>query len=130
MGCVVYFFMIPFYLLYYIFYFSFIIFILIIWMFKVFIMGILWILSFIIKPIGNSKFYQEYRNNYYKVPGKMVKMKSNKKKESRDLEFDKESSLWGLSSSDKRIAKEERMSPADFIEAEERDDDNLDTDDF
>lgn len=31
---------------------------------------------------------------------------------------------------DKRITKEERMSPADFIEAEERDDDELITDEW
>lgn len=43
--------------------------------------------------------------------------------------FDKEANLWGLSNEDKRIAKQERMSPADYIEAEERDDDNLDYDD-
>lgn len=40
-----------------------------------------------------------------------------------------ENNIWGLSKEDKRIAKEERMSDADYIEAEERDDDNLDTDD-
>lgn len=44
-------------------------------------------------------------------------------------QFEKEAKLWGLSESDKRIAKQERMSPADFIEAEERDDDELLTDD-
>ena len=37
--------------------------------------------------------------------------------------------IWGLSKEDKRIAREERMSDADYIEAEERDDDNLDYDD-
>ena len=36
---------------------------------------------------------------------------------------------WGLTKEDKKIAKEERMTDADYIEAEERDDDNLDTDD-
>lgn len=43
--------------------------------------------------------------------------------------FDKEAKLWGLSEKDKIIAKSERMTPADYIEAEERDDDNLDDDD-
>ena len=43
--------------------------------------------------------------------------------------FNRETNLWGLSNEDKRIAKEERMSDADYIEAEERDDDNLDDDD-
>ena len=37
--------------------------------------------------------------------------------------------IWGLSKEDKKIARSERMSDADYIEAEERDDDNLDTDD-
>ena len=37
--------------------------------------------------------------------------------------------MWGLSKEDKRIARQERMSDADYIEAEERDDDNLDYDD-
>ena len=37
--------------------------------------------------------------------------------------------IWGLSKEDKRIAHEERMSDADYIEAEERDDDNLENDD-
>jgi len=44
--------------------------------------------------------------------------------------FEKESKLWGLSDEDKKIAKQERMSPADFIEAEERDDDELFTDEW
>ena len=42
-------------------------------------------------------------------------------------------SLFGtggtLTEEDKRIARSERMSYDDYIEAEERDDDNLDTDD-
>lgn len=48
----------------------------------------------------------------------------------KDNEFEKESNLWGLSKEDKRIAKQERMSPADFVEAEERDDDELFTDEW
>lgn len=44
--------------------------------------------------------------------------------------FDREADLWGLSKEDKKLAKEERMSPADYIEAEERDDDLLDTDEW
>lgn len=42
-----------------------------------------------------------------------------------DNKFEKEAVLWGLSKEDRRIAKEEGMSPADFIEAEEYDDDEL-----
>ena len=43
--------------------------------------------------------------------------------------FNRESNLWGLSNEDRRIARQERMSPADYIEAEENDDDDLDYDD-
>lgn len=48
----------------------------------------------------------------------------------KDDDFDKQAKLWGLSKEDKRIAKEERMSPADYVEAEENDDDELVNDDF
>lgn len=54
---------------------------------------------------------------------------SNKKKKYQKDDFDREADLWGLSKEDRRITKEERMSPAEYVEAEERDDDNLDTDD-
>ena len=39
-----------------------------------------------------------------------------------------DNNIWNLSDEDKRIAREERMSDADYIEAEEKDDDNLDND--
>ena len=56
--------------------------------------------------------------------------KSNyKQKNKKESQFDKESKLWGLTNEDKRIAKEERMSPSDYIEAEERDNDDLIDDD-
>ncbi len=56
---------------------------------------------------------------------KKTNVKSNKvvKRNYKDEKFDKEAELWGLSEENKKIAKEERMSPADFVEAEERDDD-------
>ena len=57
------------------------------------------------------------------------KVKNNTNKKNTKSDFDKEVELWNLSEEDKKIAKEERMSPAEYIEAEERDDDNLDTDD-
>ncbi|MDO4395163.1 MAG: hypothetical protein Q4C23_04270 [Mycoplasmatota bacterium] len=47
----------------------------------------------------------------------------------RRTRYYKNDNIWGLSKEDKRIAREERMSDADYIEAEERDDDNLDYDD-
>lgn len=49
---------------------------------------------------------------------------------SNESDFERESKLWGLSKEDKKSAKEERMSPADYIEAEEYDDDNLDLDEW
>ena len=42
--------------------------------------------------------------------------------------FDKESDIYNLSDEERKIAKKERMSPSDYIEAEERDDENLDSD--
>lgn len=44
--------------------------------------------------------------------------------------FEQESELWGLSKEDIKRAKEERVSPADYVEAEEYDDDNLDLDEW
>jgi hypothetical protein len=43
--------------------------------------------------------------------------------------YTRNNNIWGLSKEDKRIARQERMTEADYIEAEERDDDNLDFDD-
>jgi len=54
--------------------------------------------------------------------------KENKKEKELSWEeeqFEREADLWGLSENDRRIAKEERMTPAEFIEAEEYDDDEL-----
>ncbi len=66
-------------------------------------------------------------------PSKPVKTKIPSKEtfkhKQRTYEYDKENNIWHLSEEDKRIAKAERMSYADYIEAEERDDDNLDNDD-
>ena len=55
--------------------------------------------------------------------------KTTKKINNKESSFDKEAKLWGLTEEDKRIAKEERLSPADYIEAEERDNDELIDDD-
>lgn len=63
------------------------------------------------------------------ISNKRKKQKKNEKSY-KDEQFDREADLWGLSKEDRRTAKEERMSPADFIEAEERDDDVLDTDEW
>ncbi len=50
-------------------------------------------------------------------------------KEYDEEKFEKEADKLGLSKKDRKRAKEEEMSPAEYIEAEERDDDNLDYDD-
>ena len=55
---------------------------------------------------------------------------NNKCTSYKEVKFNKEADLWGLSKEDRRIAKKERMSPADYIEAEERDDDELFTDEW
>ncbi len=47
----------------------------------------------------------------------------------KDNNYTRDNNIWGLSKKDKKVAREERMSDADYIEAEERDDDNLDYDD-
>lgn len=75
-----------------------------------------------------------FRTEYIEEPKESVSIfntlfKSNKPKEKtlswEDEKFEKEAKLWGLTEADKKRAKEERMSPSDFIEAEERDDDEL-----
>lgn len=62
-------------------------------------------------------------------PFKKTPVKKTNKNKRKIYEYDKENNIWHLSEEDKNIAKNERMSYADYIEAEERDDDNLDTDD-
>ena len=57
-----------------------------------------------------------------------VPVKKTFKHKQRIYEYDKENNIWHLSEEEKNIAKDERMSYADYIEAEERDDDNLDND--
>jgi len=55
----------------------------------------------------------------------IINKTKRKAKTWREEEFDREAELWGLSEEDKKIAREEGMTPADFIEAEEYDDDEL-----
>lgn len=66
-------------------------------------------------------------DEYVKEPIFEFSKKENKKKEMswEEREFEREADLWGLSKEDRRIAKEERMSPAEFVEAEEYDDNEL-----
>lgn len=79
------------------------------------------------KPLPNIQIttVEEPSNN------STFKSNSNKNKKSwKEKEFDKQADLWGLSKEDRRIAKQERMSPADYAEAEEYDDDELLKDDW
>ena len=79
------------------------------------------------KPLPNVQIIEveEPSNN------STFKSNSNKNKRSwEEKEFDKQADLWGLSKEDRRIAKQERMSPADYVEAEESDDDELLKDDW
>lgn len=85
--------------------------------------GLFYILKFIFGGVSNRVGAVSTISNNRK------KQKKNKNSY-KDEEFDREADLWGLSKEERRIAKEERMSPADFIEAEERDDDVLDTDEW
>lgn len=62
--------------------------------------------------------------------GSKKDVKSKNSSFKKKSQFDKEADLWGLSKEDRRIAKDERMSPADYVEAEENDDDELLKDDW
>lgn len=104
---------------------------------KVAVKTIIWIISFIFVLIFQMIFKNntsyEFDNGYNWSKEHNTKKKTVKKyknKSYKDLEFDEDADLWGLSGEDRKLAKEERMSPADFIEAEERDDDELVTDEW
>lgn len=87
------------------------------------------IINFIIFlfSLFSKKGSSRYVHFNLRVPSNNI---SNKKKKYQEKSgFDKEADLWGLSKEDRIIAKEERMSPAEYVEAEERDNDDLDTDD-
>ena len=87
------------------------------------------IINFIIFlfSLFSKKGSSRYVHFNLRVPSNNISNKKKKYQEKSD--FDKEADLWGLSKEDRIIAKEERMSPAEYVEAEERDNDDLDTDD-
>lgn len=98
---------------------------------KEIIIHILALFGLIFSNNGNNKYNKQQKNNikvynYYQEEPQPKKTK--KALSFKEEKFEKEAELWGLSEEDKRIAKEERMTPAEFIEAEERDDDELFTD--
>ncbi len=98
---------------------------------KEIIIHILALFGLIFSNNGNNKYNKQQKNNikvynYYQEEPQPKKAK--KTLSFKEEEFEKEAELWGLSEEDKRIAKEERMTSAEFIEAEERDDDELFTD--
>lgn len=77
-----------------------------------------------------SKSKENIDSNNIKIidePVEEIFIKEENKKELswKEEEFEREADLWGLSKEERRIAKEERMTPAEFIEAEEYDDDEL-----
>lgn len=98
----------------------------IIWIFRI----IYWLIARIFgKKLNFPSFgVTNYRSYSYNINNNHKNKKVVVVDEESD--FDIEADLWGLSKEDRRIAKQERMSPADFIEAEERDDDVLDTDEW
>ena len=100
-----------------------------IFLIKFFFTAIVWFVAFILNLLGcffnTNQGTTAYTHNNKSYSNKS---KSNKKIRAASYEeskFERDADLWGLSKEDRRIAKEERMSPADFIEAEERDDDEL-----
>lgn len=96
----------------------------------------LMLFQLVYNKFGHGKIYFNYPD--FKIINPFHKKSSSKKsfstnstkKNNFESSFDREAKLWGLSEEDKRIAKEERMSPADYVEAEERDDDELVTDEW
>lgn len=96
---------------------------------------LLWISNLLTNNISKNHNYQS-NNKYSDIKpntnidnnGSIKLTNLSKEKNWKEVEFEKEATLLGLSKEDRRIAKEERMTPAEFVEAEERDDDELFTD--
>lgn len=106
--------------------------------FYIFIHFILAIINGIITLIESIFFIKTKKQspneeNIIEIINTPPKKHSHKKKyinpSWKEAEFNKQADLWNLSPYERKIAKQERMSPTDYIEAEERDDDNLDIDD-
>ena len=104
------------------------IFILMIEITKLFCYFIIWLFQTINNIFSKKKIHINFPESSFKKTN--VKLNKVVKRNYKDEEFDKKAKLWGLTEEDKRIAKEERMSPADFVEGEERDDDELITDEW
>jgi len=113
------------YLLMFIGYFLYVMLICFVW----FIQLVVYLVSFIFALFSHKKRYPTYKPISFSDI-KISSNKQSKKYKEKQSEFDREADLWGLSEEDRRIAKEERMSPADYVEAEERDDDELFTDEW
>lgn len=126
MVCLYYFFMWPFYLMYYIVIASIYV---IYYGFEILMYIVRRIIDLFAIIFGKNITrinYKKSNKNY----SKNVNKKRNKDISWKEAKFEEEADLWGLSKEDRRIAKEERMSPSDFVEAEERDDDELFTDEW
>ena len=89
---------------------------------------IIWLFQIIYNIFSKNKIHINFPEPSFKET--KVKPDKTVKRNYKDEEFERKAELWRLSEEDKRIAKEERMSPADFVEAEERDDDELITDEW
>lgn len=84
-----------------------------------------------IRDVFGDGEYHVVREEVMPKNVKKEKKKEKPKKVSwKEEEFEREAKLWGLSEEDKQIAKAEGFTPADFVEAEERMDDILDTDEW
>lgn len=84
-----------------------------------------------IRDVFGDGEYHVVREEVMPKNFKKEKKKEKPKKLSwKEEEFEREAKLWGLSEEDKQIAKAEGFTPADFVEAEERMDDILDTDEW
>lgn len=68
----------------------------------------------VIEPSIEEPLFKKNKNNH-----------QEKELSWEEKKFEEEADLWGLSEEDRRIAKQERMTPAEFVEAEEYDDDEL-----
>lgn len=91
---------------------------------------IVWLFQVIYNIFSKKKMHINFPESSFKKTNVKSNIVVKRNYKDEDEEFDKEAALCGLPEEDKRIAKEEGMSPADFVEAEERDDDELITDEW
>jgi len=139
MRCLINFFIVfPMYITLGCFYMLYIVIMLSLYFLQVIIYIVNFIIAFVIELITKKRYSNNMKKPTINIKNFTTTKNSSPKRQNTKIfdtsyeekKFEEEAELWGLSEEDKRIAKQERMSPADFIEAEERDDDLLDTDEF